>query len=131
MSNINREKLIKNSIRCRAFKNDNNLFVNIITPTRIKTFSCETHDLIESLNIPAFKYMPLITSISTSLDNKIIFSASEDNYFIKDEITNRFFIGTLNNGKVIKYLMKKIDFEYCIPTIKEYEKLILNNIEDF
>lgn len=124
--------LIRKSIKCRAFKQeDETIFVNIVTPTRSICFTCKINQLIKNLKVPAFELMPLIKEVSFKRDSDKKVMICEDLYFVKDEIYNNTFVGELSNGSFVRSPLNKLNFEYIFPTTKEYQELILKSLEEF
>ena len=123
--------VVEKSIKCRTFKVDEEtIFINMVTPTRCISLITKLDQLDSLLQKPMFDLMILIKEI-VAVNSSNSISITEDLYFVKDEIINNMFIGTLNNGQIMQDCMNNLEFDYIEVSTTQLKNLILQDIEEF
>lgn len=119
---MKRKELIKKSIKVKAYKYEQTIFVNILSMVKPYSFCCKFALL--DLHLKALSSYPVVASLT--LDKKDI--DIEAIKYVHCEDGNSCQI-TLHNGTVLKG--KRLDYESISPTLEELKDLILDSIEDF
>jgi hypothetical protein len=121
------KKLIENSIRLKAFKTDDHIFVSLSTAIKPFAFVCKKNELRETVENVLELLPPIVKSYSIK---KQKMPCSQDSYFTKLFVDDSNLVqAEFNCGKKMTAKLKDFGYTTVAPSAKDIVNLISKNIK--